>query len=117
MVALEGLGDAAKVATIRREGVPWLSLLYLPGHVMLYLGSPEGEPRVLHAMWGLKTRGPQGEGRRVVGRVVITSLSPGAALPELARPEGLLLPRISALVILAPRPRPSAPDATYLYFQ
>ncbi|MCB2225671.1 MAG: SH3 domain-containing protein [Desulfarculaceae bacterium] len=102
VVRLEGLSGAAKIAAIRREGVPWLSILYLPGHVMLYLGSPGGQPRVLHDMWGLKTRGPSGEGRRVVGRVVITSLSPGAALPELARPEGLLLPRISALAVLAP---------------
>ena len=102
VISLAGLDDAAKLALIREQGIPWLCLLYLPGHVMLYLGSPGGSPRVLHAMWGLKTRGPGGEGRRVVGRVVITDLYPGAHLPSLARPEGLVLPRISALVLLAP---------------
>ncbi|MCF8117787.1 MAG: SH3 domain-containing protein [Desulfarculaceae bacterium] len=102
VIDLSGLDDAAKLKAIRGQGVPWLSLLYMPGHVMLYLGSRDGQPRVLHAMWGLKTRSAQGEGRALVGRVVITGLNPGAHLPNLARPEGLLLPRISALAILAP---------------
>ncbi len=102
VVSLEGLSTADKLAVIKKRGVPWLSLLYMPGHVMLYLGSPGGEPRVLHAMWGLRTQGPDGQGRELVGRVVITGLTPGEHLPHLARPEGLLLHRLSALVILVP---------------
>ncbi|MCF8043089.1 MAG: SH3 domain-containing protein [Desulfarculaceae bacterium] len=101
-IPLEGLGEAEKRALILKRGLPWLSLLYLPGHVMLYLGAPDGQPLVLQALWGLKTRGPQGEGRRLVGRVVISGLNPGAELPDLARPEGLLLPRLTTLVVLAP---------------
>ena len=91
-LSLGGLSDQQKQTLILERGIPWLSLLYLPGHVMLYLGAPQGQPLVLQALWGLKTRGPSGEGRRLVGRVVITGLNPGAELPDLARPEGLLLP-------------------------
>ncbi|MBU4277871.1 MAG: SH3 domain-containing protein [Proteobacteria bacterium] len=102
-IPLEGLGDAEKRALIMEHGLPWLSLLYMPGHVMLYLGAPQGQPLVLQALWGLKIRTPHGEGRRLVGRVVITGLDPGAELPDLARPEGLLLPRLTTLVVLAPQ--------------
>ena len=109
-IFLEGLGDAEKRALIVKRGIPWLSLLYLPGHVMLYLGAPQGQPLVLQALWGLKTLGPRGEGRRLVGRVVITGLSPGAELPDLARPDGLLLPRLTTLVLLAP-PQGVCPQA------
>jgi hypothetical protein len=112
VIDLSGLSDAAKTELIMRRGLPWLSLLYLPGHVMLYLGSPGGSPRVLHALWGLKTMGPAGEGRHLVGRVVITGLNPGAHLPSLARPQGLLLPRLSALVLLAP-PKALCPGSVH----
>lgn len=101
-ISLEGLSDAQKQELILGRGLPWLSLLYMPGHVMLYLGAPGGQPRVLQALWGLKTRGAGGEGRRLVGRVVVTGLTPGAELPGLARPEGLLLHRLGVLVLLAP---------------
>ncbi|MBU1273833.1 MAG: SH3 domain-containing protein [Proteobacteria bacterium] len=101
-VSLDGLDDNEKQELILKRGLPWLSLLYLPGHVMLYLGAPGGEPRVLQSLWGFKTRGPAGEGRRLVGRVVVSDLTPGAELPDLARPEGLLLHRLSAMALLAP---------------
>ena len=101
-ISLEGLSDKQKQALILRRGLPWLSLLYMPGHVMLYLGAPQGRPRVLQALWGLKTRGPRGEGRLLVARVVVSDLTPGAELPELVRPEGLLLHRLSALTLLVP---------------
>lgn len=84
------------------QGVPWLSLVWRPGHIMLYIGEHQGQALVLHGLWGLKTRDHQGrEGRQVVGRVVITSLRAGHELPHLARPEGLLLNRVEGLTILA----------------
>ncbi|MCB2192775.1 MAG: SH3 domain-containing protein [Deltaproteobacteria bacterium] len=101
-ISLDGMSSQEKRAFVLMRGVPWLSLLYMPGHVMLYLGAPQGEPLVLQALWGLKRRTTQGEGRFRVGRVVITGLEPGAGLPDLARPEGLFLPRLSTLVLLAP---------------
>ncbi|BEQ16716.1 NlpC/P60 family N-terminal domain-containing protein [Desulfoferula mesophila] len=101
-IPLDGLGNQKKQELIMRRGIPWLSLLYMPGHVMLYVGAPQGQPLVLQALWGLKTRTPQGQGRLVVGRVVLSGLNPGEQLPDLAQPEGLLLPRVTTLALLAP---------------
>lgn len=88
---------------ILERGVPFLSLVWRPGHIMLYIGARQGRAMVLHGLWGLKTRDGQGrEGRHVVGRSVITSLYAGQELPDLARPEGLLLERVEGLTLLAP---------------
>ena len=85
-------GDAAtKKARLLKEGMPFLTLVRKPGHIMLYIGSRDGEPVVLHTVWGLKTRRDGVEGRAVIGRTVITTLEPGADLKDLARPEGLLI--------------------------
>lgn len=102
-VDLAGLGDADKERLIQERGAPYLTLLYMPGHVMLYIGSPQGRPLALHSIWGLKTSGPWcGEGRALIGRTVITSLTPGVERPDLARPQGLLLHRLQTMVLLAP---------------
>jgi hypothetical protein len=99
-VDLSGLDREAKLARIREAGVPWRTLLYKPGHILLYLGELDGEPVALHTMWGVKTRGPWGrEGRRVVGATVITTLSPGTELDRLA-PDGDLLESLTALRVL-----------------
>jgi hypothetical protein len=88
---LDGEDDAAKKARLLKEGVPFLTLVRKPGHIMLYIGSKEGEPVVLQTIWGLKTRRGEIEGRRIIGRTVISTLEPGANLRHLARPDGVLL--------------------------
>jgi cell wall-associated NlpC family hydrolase len=85
------------------RGVPFLTLVWRPGHIMLYIGAHQGRAMVLHSLWGLKISDQQGrEGRQVVGRSVITSLLAGQELPQLARPEGLLLNRVEGMTLLAP---------------
>lgn len=97
------LEPAQREREIIAKGVPYLTLVWRPGHIMLYIGVHEGQALVLHSLWGLKTRDHQGrEGRQVVGRVVITSLRAGDELAHLARPEGLLLNRVEGLTLLAP---------------
>ena len=64
---------------ILTEGRPFLTLIQLPGHIMLYLGEYKGHPALLHTFWGVRTRTLTGrEGRWVVGKTVITTLQPGA---------------------------------------
>jgi hypothetical protein len=73
----------------------------MPGHVTLYLGGYQGQPVILHNTWGLKTKTLTGKkGRHTIGRTVITSLYPGAELPDLDRPNGLLINKISGMSIL-----------------
>ncbi|MDZ7762160.1 MAG: SH3 domain-containing protein [Desulfovermiculus sp.] len=88
---------------ILEHGVPFMTLLWKPGHIMLYIGRYENRAAVWHILWGVKTKGLwAGEGRHVVGRTVVTSLRPGNELNNLARPEGLLINGIEGMVFLGP---------------
>jgi len=100
---LEGMSAQDKEALVQRQGRPGLSLLYLPGHIMLYLGQREGRAVALHALWGLRTLDHQGrEGRWVVGRVVISDLWPGRGQGEAVLASSEPGHRLTALVNLTP---------------
>lgn len=103
-VSLEGLSDADKEALILERGAPLATLLWKPGHILLYLGRYDGRAVALHDVWGLRTRedARSREGRHVIGRVAVTTLTPGVELPDLVRPQGLLLHSLKGMVLLAP---------------
>ncbi|MGC9372796.1 MAG: SH3 domain-containing protein [Thermovirgaceae bacterium] len=98
-IGLTGLTGEEKRKRILEEGAPFRTLLWMPGHVMLYVGTFRGEIVIFHTFWGIRTSEGGREGRRVVGRTVFTSLEPGKELPE-ADPEGALLKRIESLTLL-----------------
>jgi cell wall-associated NlpC family hydrolase len=101
-ISWAGLTPEDKEASLRERGVPLLTLLHKPGHIMLYLGQKDGRAVILHDLWGLRTLDKKGEaGRFVVGRVAITTLTPGAELPEVAR-SGLLLPGLDGMTLVVP---------------
>lgn len=101
IISLAGSDPLEKKKIILERGVPFLTLLWKPGHIMLYIGSSHGQPLVLHSMWGLKTRDLfQGEGRYVIGRTVITSLAPEQGLPFYRRSPKGLLEKVQSLNIL-----------------
>ncbi|HWR03662.1 MAG TPA: SH3 domain-containing protein, partial [Humidesulfovibrio sp.] len=103
-IPFNGLAPEAKEALLLEKGAPLLTLLHKPGHIMLYLGQKDGRAIILHDIWGLRTKSEQGaEGRFVVGRVAITTLTPGAELPDVQR-AGLLLPTFDGMTLVAPRP-------------
>jgi hypothetical protein len=100
-VDLEEASPRDRERIIASRGVPFLSLVAMPGHIMLYIGSSRGSPLVQHTMWGLRTHGfLGGEGRLVVGQNVITGLEPGRSVPNLSRPDGELLQRITGMALL-----------------
>lgn len=91
-IDLEKLSAADKESTILREGVPFLSLVGLPGHIMLYIGEYEGRAVVFHNMWGLRITQPgtNEHGRAIIGKAVITTLTPGRERKDIARPNSIL---------------------------
>lgn len=63
---------------ILENGIPFLTLAYMKGHIMIYIGQENGEPLFFHNVWGVKTKNFFGkDGRQVVGKAVITSLNMG----------------------------------------
>ncbi|MCM0755057.1 SH3 domain-containing protein [Desulfovibrio aminophilus] len=99
-VSLEGLADQNKEAAILARGVPFATLLWKPGHIMLYVGEQGGRAMILHDVWGLRTEERGREGRHIIGRAAVTTLTPGEELPDLKKPEGLLLHTIRGMVLL-----------------
>ena len=103
-VSLEGLERREKKRRILEQGKPLRAILYMPGHVMLYLGRApaSGRPVACHAMWGLRTVRlfEKGAGRRVVGKAVVTSLEPGREFFPFAWPGTLLIDKLTGMVLL-----------------
>jgi hypothetical protein len=103
-ISLEGLSGPEKQILIRTKGVPLRTLLYMPGHIMLYLGQDPAsdQPVICHAMWGVTTRPLFSfqTGRLVVGRTVITTLEPGKERFPRVRPKDLLVEKLTRMVLL-----------------
>lgn len=86
--------DIAKMTADRKrsilleQGVPFYTLVWLSGHIGLYLGpdTASGEPLLLHNLWGVHTYTWTGrEGRALVGRLAVTSLHPGEERRDVPR--------------------------------
>lgn len=70
---LSNLSRPQKTMAIVQRGVPFLTVLYMRGHVMLYAGHAQGVPVVIHNLWSVKSNGTD----RVIGRCVMTDLRLG----------------------------------------
>ena len=77
-----------KRSILLEEGIPFFTLVWLSGHIGLYLGpdAVSGEPLLLHNLWGVRTFSWTGrEGRALVGRLAVTSLHPGEERMDVPR--------------------------------
>jgi cell wall-associated NlpC family hydrolase len=102
-VSLQDLDPEQKEKNILEKGVPYLSLLWRKGHVMLYIGQHRGQALIFHNIWGIKTKDLTGkEGRKIIGQAVITTLRPGDELSCIDPEGGTLLKAITAMNILVP---------------
>ena len=109
-ISLRGFSPAEKEALIVSRGIPWRTLLWTPGHIMLYIGVHQGRPLIFHSFWSVKTRDAAGNrGRVIVGRAAVTTLQPGREL------SGRDLPRsdVEGMTLLGEPPETGAlPAAT-----
>lgn len=105
VVSVQGLAPAERERRLLEKGRPWMTLVWMQGHVMLYLGPHQGRAALLHSLWAVRTRDGSGrEGRHFVGRTLVTTLQPGRELPAVAVPEGDLRTRMKRLVQLGTTP-------------
>lgn len=73
-VFIGGLDKKQKKNAIIKQSEPFRSILYVPGHVVLYLGQYKGEPVIMHTYWGIRKK----DGTKLItGRTIITSTEPG----------------------------------------
>lgn len=97
-LSLSGLAATDKERIIREQGLPFRTLLYLPGHILLYVGSPDNKPLALHTTWGLRYTTPDGqENKCIIGRTIVSSLELGKEWPL---SKGTLLERLEGMLVL-----------------
>ena len=101
-VSLENLDIAEKERRIRAGAKAFASLIWMPGHITLYLGEYKGQSVIFHNIWGLRLFDEGNpHARHVLGRAVVTTLHPGQELPELETGK-TLIERIGGFVLLPP---------------
>lgn len=64
--------NAEKIATILAQAKPFRTIIWLKGHIMLYIGEIAGKPIVAHQVWGISGGGEV----EIFSSVSITTLTP-----------------------------------------
>lgn len=98
VVPLAELPPREREARLLAEGVPFATLVHLPGHILFYLGERQGRAAMLHTLWGVRMKDLKGrEGRWLVGKTVITTLEPGLEAEGFSLDIGSLLERVDGM--------------------
>ncbi len=82
LIDFEG-GREKRIDTLIVKGTPASTLLYLPGHIMLYLGSYEGVPYMIHTVWGAI------QGQNPIAKTAVTSVNFKAYIEKMDRASSL----------------------------
>ena len=91
--------DLEKSKEIISKTTPAISLLYLPGHIMLYIGNEKDTPYTIHAIWGTEHFVNKKESVvSFINKVVVSSLNIGENTSK-----GSLLQRIKKVNTLTLR--------------
>ena len=86
-MSLKGLNKEEKAAAIMAYGRPCRSLLFVKGHITLYLGKKENEPIIMHNFWGVRLKNGK---KHILGRSVITTTEPGREISNVKEKSKLI---------------------------
>lgn len=76
---LRHYSDSEKKKMILKKGVPFLTLLYMPGHIQTYLGEKNGVMYVFQTVWGVHSENIFLQSARAkIGKTVISPVDLGA---------------------------------------
>ncbi len=76
-INIKALKGVAKKRAILKYAKPFRSLLYVPGHIVLYIGHYKNEPVIMHSYWGIRQKDWS---KYPLCRTIITTTSPGDEL-------------------------------------
>jgi len=83
-----------KKKIILKNAKPFRSLLYVGGHVTLYIGQKKGEPIIMHNYWGSRLKNRK---KRIFGRAIITTTEIGKERKDI-RKQAMLLNTFSKII-------------------
>ena len=95
VISLRGLSPYAKKRRILKYAKPFQSLLYVRGHIVLYVGQKNGEPIIMHNYWGIRKNNGT---KHIMGRSILTTTTPGKEMRSV-RKRSLLLNTFTKLII------------------
>lgn len=90
VISFKNMDREAKLKTIKDKGIPFETLLHRKGHILLYVGEYDGNVMAMHNVWGVKTKNGDKEGRRIIGKTVISTLDIGCDQPDYDKENNLL---------------------------
>ena len=90
VISLEGLTNQEKLLKIKEDAIPFETLLYKRGHILLYVGIVNGKVIVFHNTWGIKTKQNGKEGRFIIGKPIFSTLEVGKNLKYYDKKSSLL---------------------------
>ena len=77
-ISFDSLSTNQRLELIREKGIPYRTLFYKRGHIMLYVGSDERRSYMFHNIWGIKLEDEENnKGRIEIGKTVITDVELG----------------------------------------
>lgn len=103
VISLEALDITQKRVAIIEQAVPFETLLYKKGHILLYLGKYNGKISVLHNVWGVRTIENGKEGREIIGKTIISSLDLGKEKENYDESKSILS-QLSSMNIITQKP-------------
>lgn len=86
-ISIAGLPKSKKKKKIIKDAEPFRSLLYVPGHIVLYLGEYKGEPVIMHTYWGIRKKDRT---KLITARTIISSTEPGKELVDIREQSKLI---------------------------
>ncbi|CAM3463446.1 SH3 domain-containing protein [Arcobacter aquimarinus] len=85
---------------MKKHGVPFSTLVYLKGHIMLYVGVKDNEPLVVHNVWSVRLKDNTGRKyRHIIGKATITTLEPGKGMKDFDE-DNNILKKVTGITIL-----------------
>ncbi|MEK9656918.1 MAG: SH3 domain-containing protein [bacterium] len=99
-IDFEQLSPKEKEMFVIKNAVPYVTLLWLPGHIMLYVGVENGRAMVLHNLWGVRSKDLLK--RKIVGKVLVSTLEPENMFESYDK-KMTLLKRLEGMSVLVPR--------------
>jgi len=82
VVSLDTLNEEERIALIKKRAIPFRTLLYKRGHILLYVGYDKDDIIVFQNMWGIRTLKSGKSGRYIIGKALFSKLEFGENLED-----------------------------------